>query len=149
MSEVNFVDGQSAANNMCYILLVEDDQASASAIAKLLKADGYSITTAYSIANARSVSAAIRFDVLICDAGLPDGDGRTLLREMQERYPIAGIVISGRDSHEDIAASIAAGFKAHIVKPFPITKLIALIKAVVASPWHIRSEGGYAGTPVN
>src|SRR5438876_8478079 len=57
---------------------------------------------------ARSVQEALaqaelrRFDLLLCDIGLPDGDGSAILNEIRKHYPIEGIVLSAHAFPADI-----------------------------------------------
>ena len=65
--------------------------------------------------------------MLVSDLGLPDGDGRDLMRELRERDGVAGIAISGYGMEEDIEKSRAAGFSEHLTKPIQIEDVQAAI----------------------
>ncbi len=73
----------------------------------------------------RAVSSS-RFDVLISDIGLPDGDGWQLISQMKSK-PF-GIAMSGFGASSDREKSQAAGYKHHLTKPFLPDDLDALLE---------------------
>ncbi len=106
------------------ILLVEDHEDSAVALAKLLRAFGHRVHTADSCLKARRLfETNLDVDVLLLDLGLPDGDGCALLQELLAMRKIPAIALTGFGMIADIERSKAAGFIAHITKPLEITKL--------------------------
>jgi CheY-like chemotaxis protein len=104
------------------ILLVEDHASTREAIQKLLTRRNYQVAAAANLAAARNLAASQRFDFVISDVGLPDGDGYQLMTELRALQPhLQGIAISGYGMDEDLQRSTAAGFTAHLVKPVSIT----------------------------
>jgi CheY-like chemotaxis protein len=84
---------------------------------------GHRTAAAANVREALEVAAerAERFDLLISDLQLPDGDGWELLRRLEEagRRPRQAIALSGWGNDEDVTKSRTAGFRAHLVKPTP------------------------------
>ena len=70
------------------ILLVEDHEDSAKTLARILNTQGDAVTIAGTLSEARAAAAAQPFDVMICDIGLPDGDGSDLMREFTGKYTV-------------------------------------------------------------
>jgi len=99
------------------ILLVEDHEPTRAALARLLARRGHCVAEADSAAGARALADQGGFDVVISDLGLPDGDGVDLMRELRERYGLAGIALTGHGEDTDLLRSRAAGVQAHLVKP--------------------------------
>ncbi|MGA2229775.1 MAG: response regulator [Tepidisphaeraceae bacterium] len=116
------------------ILLVEDHADTALALSKLLARRGYVVRVADSVNEARRSALESRIDLMICDAGLPDGSGLDLMRELKERAGLRGICMSGHGSEEDVRRSISAGFAAHLIKPIDLPRLESLIEEVAAEP---------------
>ncbi len=112
------------------ILLVEDHDDSAKAFARLLRTQGYDVQTAGGCEAALEAAAQRPFDVLMCDIGLPDGDGCDLMRTLLEMYPIKGIAVSGSGFPEDVAKCKAAGFSGHVLKPVLFDKVVAMLKSL-------------------
>jgi two-component system CheB/CheR fusion protein len=53
------------------------------------------VTVAYDIASAKAVAEREPFDVLVCDLGLPDGDGYEFMRRMRAICSVPGIAMRG------------------------------------------------------
>jgi PAS domain S-box-containing protein len=105
------------------LLIVEDHADTAMLLKRLLQASGYAVETAGSISEAMEAAEHDCFDIVVSDLGLPDGTGRDLMRQLQERYPVKGIAMSGYGMEEDLRKSFEAGFSEHLVKPVDISSL--------------------------
>jgi hypothetical protein len=114
------------------ILLVDDHRDTADSLAMLLRQRGYQVAVAHSVASALE-QADVGFDVLVSDLGLPDGDGRELVEQLAARGPLRAIALSGYGGEDDVAASLAAGFEAHLVKPVEPSRLLRAIERVAAA----------------
>lgn len=115
------------------ILLVEDHEHSAKAIARLLSRAGYEVRVVTSVKDALLAAEAESFDLLVSDLGLPDGSGNDLMRALRERRGLRGVALSGFGMEEDIARSREAGFEAHLVKPVRVQELLAIIRDLPAN----------------
>lgn len=117
--------GQSAQLNQpsLSLLLVEDHYDSATALTYLLRHFGYHAQAADCCATARRMYAAERFDVVLCDLGLPDGDGCDLLAELSLIRPVRALAITGYAMPQDLMRTRAAGFIAHLTKPLVVDRL--------------------------
>jgi PAS domain S-box-containing protein len=107
------------------VLVVEDDVDSSEMLGQFLSQRGYLVEVVASVAAAlpRLVE---HWDILLSDIGLPDGSGLDLARRAREmpHPPHRLIALTGFGSNEDIRASRAAGFDAHVVKPIDIQSLL-------------------------
>jgi CheY-like chemotaxis protein len=99
------------------LLLVEDNEVTRSALQKLLVARNFEVCAASSVADAWALVAGSKFDVLVSDIGLPDGDGFLLMRELKDQYGMSGIALTGFDLEDDYKLSKEAGFSVHLTKP--------------------------------
>lgn len=115
------------------ILVVDDHADTNLAVAKLLSQRGYDVRTAETCAAALDAAGAGAVDLLLCDLGLPDGDGCDLLRQLQATYGLAGIAITGSGETADIDRCFQAGFAAHILKPVQLDQLTATIERVLSN----------------
>jgi DNA-binding response OmpR family regulator len=101
------------------ILLVDDHHDTAEALRNYLSRAGYEMTVASNIEAACRCVERQRFDLLLCDIGLPDGRGEHLLQKLRGTgHEFPAIALSGFGSETDIARSRAAGFHRHLTKPF-------------------------------
>src|SRR5688500_18236031 len=129
----------------CYrILCVEDHEDTLVVTCKLLRAAGHTVVGVSSCAAARAAAAdeQQRFDLLIVDVSLPDGDGLPLLAEMRHHYAVDGIVLSGFGTDGDRTHSHAAGFAAHLVKPIQFQTLADAIAQLVDRRQQRRDAAG-------
>ena len=72
------------------ILVVEDDAGIASGLRSNLQQRGYAVDVSDGVASAWSALRAERFDAVLLDLGLVDGDGSELLRRMRLSPPATG-----------------------------------------------------------
>ncbi len=105
------------------VLLVEDHQPTCATLTELLSRRGYHVIAASSLLEARAKAEGERFDILISDIGLPDGNGCDLMAELRARQGLAGIALTGYGMIEDMERSRAAGFVTHLTKPVSIAAL--------------------------
>ncbi|HYG62182.1 MAG TPA: PAS domain S-box protein [Thermoanaerobaculia bacterium] len=116
--------GLEAAERSLHVLLVEDHDDTAEAMADLLRASGHRVTVADTVAAALEAAAAAAngsaagpLDFVVSDLGLPDGNGHDLMRELARRHGLRGIALSGYGMEEDVRRSREAGFSRHLTKP--------------------------------
>jgi DNA-binding response OmpR family regulator len=115
------------------ILIVDDDPGLRAMLAEQLSVDGeFAAIEAGSAAEADNcvVTHSGRFDAIILDVGLPDGDGRDLcarLRSGGMKMPI--IILTGSDEESDVVRGLDAGANDYIAKPFRLAELLARLRA--------------------
>lgn len=107
------------------ILVVEDHRDTARVFTSLLTRVGYKVHQCETAAAARN--SARNGDFLVCDIGLPDETGWSLMGDLSQRG-IPGIAISGFATVEDKSRSAASGFLAHLTKPVEFTQLVEEIR---------------------
>jgi DNA-binding response OmpR family regulator len=119
------------------VLIVDDDPALRATLAEQLMVDGeFTAAEAGCIAEADALLGApmARFDALILDVGLPDGDGRDYcmrLRAEGHRMPI--IMLTGSSAENEVVRGLDAGANDYISKPFRLAELLARLRAQLRS----------------
>jgi hypothetical protein len=114
------------------ILLVEDHRDTRHALSRLLTHFGHQTSVAESTRRALEMMSSQRFDLVLCDIGLPDGSGYDVISKAKARGPIKGIAITGFGTDEDIRRSKEAGFDFHLVKPVDFQELRTVLEKVGA-----------------
>ena len=114
------------------ILLVEDHEATAALLARLLQKMGHQVLVAHRVDDAIKLAKNNPLDLLISDIGLPDGTGVDLLIALRKTTQVPAIALSGFGMDQDIARSLAAGFHEHLVKPIDVARLRQAIARVAA-----------------
>jgi CheY-like chemotaxis protein len=109
------------------LLLVEDHVDTLRIFARVLRRRGFDVEEASTVSGA--LKACRPGDLLLSDIGLPDGDGRDLMRELGASG-IPGIAISGFGTAEDREDFKRAGFAESFVKPVDVEDLVRAIARV-------------------
>ncbi len=115
------------------ILIVDDDESLRAILSEQLAFDGeFTASEAATAAEAEAMVANgnARYDALILDVGLPDGDGRDLcakLRRQGVKVPI--IMLTGSDDEADVVRGLDSGANDYIAKPFRLAELLARLRA--------------------
>jgi DNA-binding response OmpR family regulator len=119
------------------ILVVDDDTALRTALVEQLLHDGEFLPTqAENLAEAQLRLAApdARFDAILLDVALPDGDGRDFcktLRKQGVKVPI--IMLTGSAEETDIVRGLDSGANDYLAKPFRLNELLARLRAQLRS----------------
>lgn len=110
------------------VLLVEDHQETRTTLGTLLSRCGYTMITAETAAKALELLNEKRIHVLLCDLGLPDGDGLEVVAKAKNLNPdIKAIALTARDSDDDYKVGFDAGFDHYMTKPFDFGELRTLL----------------------
>ena len=115
------------------ILVVDDDKTLRQMLVEQLSVAGeFSTGQAATAAEAEAAIASkiVRYDAIILDVGLPDGDGRDLcakLRRAGVKVPI--IILTGSDEESDVVRGLDSGANDYIAKPFRMAELLARLRA--------------------
>ena len=115
------------------LLIVDDDAALRATLAEQLSLVGvFEPAEAATAGEAEQLLASTtnRYDAVLLDIGLPDGDGRELctrLRRQGLKIPI--IMLTGADAEQDVVRGLDAGANDYIAKPFRLNELLARLRA--------------------
>jgi PAS domain S-box-containing protein len=112
------------------ILLVEDHAPTRLVLEHLLRRRNFHVFACASVEQARHIAQEQKIDFVISDIGLPDGNGYELMAELQQRYRLKGIALTGYGMERDVVRSHATGFVVHLTKPVSMQALDAAIAAV-------------------
>jgi DNA-binding NarL/FixJ family response regulator len=128
---------------MIRVAIIEDDPlVRASLMEAVLDADGISIAAhAATLHDGARMVAKGGYDVLVCDLGLPDGDGTILVGQSANAWPNADVlVLTMFADHQKVLGAIRAGARGYLLKDQITTDCIAAIKEV--------REGGSPISPI-
>lgn len=113
------------------ILLIEDDQDTARAMAVRLKAKGYQLAVASDAIAAISIARKEKPDLIVLDLGLPGGDGFTVMQRLKANYDlmlIPIIVVSARDPLTNEQRALEAGAELFFQKPIDNDEFFAAVQ---------------------
>ncbi len=111
------------------VLVVDDEPAILRFLRPALEANGYDMHSVESVADALKTIAVSAPDVVVLDLGLPDGDGKEVIRRVREWSDVPIIVLSARDREIEKIESLDLGADDFVNKPFGVGELMARIRA--------------------
>ncbi len=135
-----FEESRLAENNLTLenlkLLVVEDDADAREIMKVLLKSYGAEVSVVSSAAAALEKFESSFFDILISDVEMPNEDGYSLIKKVRENNEsyygtIGAIALTAHARTSDRLNVLAAGFDAHVAKPFEPAELIAVIASLV------------------
>jgi CheY-like chemotaxis protein len=109
------------------VLLVEDHVSTRTALSIWLSDLGHEVEPVESAAAALAYAKKFTFDLLISDIGLPDGNGRDLLKKLREHHDFHAVAITGLPGTGESELSRAAGFAQHLEKPVDLDALTEIL----------------------
>jgi signal transduction histidine kinase/ActR/RegA family two-component response regulator len=118
------------------LLVVDDHPQTLRVLSSLLRKQGHKVLTAECVQAAIKLLEDERFDGLISDIGLPDGNGCDVMRAAKARQSLVGIALSGFGMEEDVQRSLDAGFDHHLTKPIDFQELQRFVGAMASRTAH-------------
>ncbi len=123
------------------ILAIDDDLNLQFVVSQYLEGDGYTVVPAGDVKSAIEKSMTTKFDVILLDLMLPDGEGIDLIPAIRAQSSAAVIVVSGKDDTMEKIICLEMGADDYMTKPFEMRELSARIKAVLRrSNDNLQSE---------
>ncbi len=113
------------------VLIVEDDNAISHILTTILKANGYEALQASLGKTALSMIASHCPDVILLDLGLPDMDGREILKQIRQWSGVPVLVVSARGYEKEKVEALDLGADDYITKPFGTSELLARIRTAL------------------
>jgi len=123
------------------ILIIDDEVQIRSLLEITLGANDFGISEAASGKEGCALAASIQPALILLDLGLPDADGLDILKKLRQWYQKPIIILSVRNSEDDIVTALENGANDYLTKPFLTGELLARIKVA------IRQSQGYTDNP--
>ena len=115
------------------ILVVEDDADLCVEIVEYLERRNHQVSGCGTMAVARQALAAMaakaELDGVVCDVGLPDGDGFELLEKLRAETDVPVVMLTARGELDDRIRGLDLGADDYIAKPFHFAELLARVRA--------------------
>jgi DNA-binding response OmpR family regulator len=114
------------------VLIVEDQLRLAEFLKRGLTERSYTAVCAGSCQEARNALCETKYDAIVLDLSLPDGDGLDLLMEWRRAGFVEPVLIlSARDSLQDRVKGLDLGADDYLPKPFSLEELLARIRSLL------------------
>jgi two-component system, OmpR family, KDP operon response regulator KdpE len=112
-------------------LVVDDEPAILRFLKPVLEANNYELISAGTVEESIKRIAADSPDVVVLDLGLPDGDGRDVIRHVRQWSDVPIIVLSARDREAEKIEVLDLGADDFVNKPFGVGELLARIRTAL------------------
>ena len=115
----------------CRVLVVDDEPQIQRFLHVALTAAGYDVVSAETGAQALRLAVTSAPDLIVLDLGLPDRDGKEVLREIRTFSQTPVIILSARDRESEKIEALDLGADDYVEKPFGIGELTARLRAAL------------------
>jgi two-component system KDP operon response regulator KdpE len=122
------------------VLVVDDEAAILRFLKPALEANNYDMASAGTVAEAVKRIAAETPDIVLLDLGLPDGDGKDVIRRAREWSDVPIIVLSARERETEKIESLDLGADDYVNKPFNIGELLARMRTALRHRMQRKAE---------
>ncbi len=113
-------------------VLIADDEVQIRRLLEInLTSNGYKVAEAATGRECLSMTASVNPSLIILDLGLPDMDGFEVLTKLRDWYQRPIIILTVRNSEEDIVKALDCGANDYLTKPFRTGELLARIRVAV------------------
>ncbi len=121
-------------------LVVDDEEAILRFLKPALEANGYDMAAAGTVVDAVKRIASESPDIVLLDLGLPDGDGKDVIRKTREWSDVPIIVLSAREREAEKIEAFDLGADDYVNKPFQVGELLARMRAAVRHRMQRHAE---------
>ncbi|KZM49645.1 response regulator transcription factor [Labrenzia sp. OB1] len=118
-------------DNANHILLVDDDKRIRDLLSRLLKDNGFRVSTAANSAEARKCLSGLEFDLIILDVMMPGESGLELAGSLRKDSQVPILMLTARSDAPDRIAGLEAGVDDYLAKPFEPRELMLRIAAIL------------------
>ena len=123
------------------IFLLEDDEANGIGLTYSLENEGYNVTLAKSVKEAKKIIDEKEFSLYILDLTLPDGSGYDVCKRIKAKGDLPVIFLTAYDDEVNVIMGFELGADDYISKPFRVKELMLRIKSVMRRYSNETSDG--------
>jgi two-component system KDP operon response regulator KdpE len=116
---------------MTPVLIIDDELQIRKLLRLYLERNDFSVHEADGCAEGIRQFTGVKPAIVLLDLGLPDGDGREVLRAIRERGDTPVIILSVHEAETDIMELLDAGADDYLTKPFGVGELIARLRVAL------------------
>jgi two-component system KDP operon response regulator KdpE len=122
------------------VLVVDDEAAIMRFLKPALEANDYEMASVGTVADAIKRIAARAPDIVLLDLGLPDGDGKDVIKRAREWSEVPIIVLSARERETEKIEALDLGADDYVNKPFNVGELLARMRTALRHRMQRNAE---------
>ena len=123
-----------------HVLVIDDEVAILRFLKPALEANNYEMASAGTVAEGLKRIAAETPDIVLLDLGLPDGDGKDVIRRAREFSDLPIIVLSAREREAEKIEALDIGADDYVNKPFNVGELLARMRTASRHRMQRKAE---------
>ena len=132
--------GRAGMSAKIRVLVVDDEAAILRFLKPALEANNYEMASAGTVAEGIKRIAAETPDIVLLDLGLPDGDGKDVIRRAREWSDVPIIVLSAREREAEKIEALDLGADDYVNKPFNVGELLARMRTALRHRMQRKAE---------
>lgn len=113
------------------ILVVEDNEVIVKGLKYLLEQEGFDVKSCGNVNDAKYYIDKEKYDLIILDITLPDGDGFSLCKYIKGKCDIPIMFLTAKDGEKDVVGGLDIGADDYVVKPFRNRELVSRINVIL------------------
>lgn len=126
------------------ILLVEDEEYMAQAVAQVLGKNNYTVDLAHDGEYGLDCARSGIYDIIILDIMLPGRSGLEILKTLrQEKIAVPVLLLTAKSETEDKVTGLDLGADDYLTKPFEMQELLARLRVLARRKQEITVQSGY------
>ncbi len=122
------------------VLVIDDEAAILRFLKPALEANNYDMSNAGTVAEGLKRVAADSPDIVLLDLGLPDGDGKDVIRRAREWSDVPIVVLSARERETEKIEALDLGADDYVNKPFNVGELLARMRTALRHRMQRKAE---------
>lgn len=122
------------------VLVVDDEAAIMRFLKPALEANDYEMASVGTVADAIKRIASRAPDIVLLDLGLPDGDGKEVIKRAREWSEVPIIVLSARERETEKIEALDLGADDYVNKPFNVGELLARMRTALRHRMQRHAE---------
>jgi DNA-binding response OmpR family regulator len=130
------------------VLIVEDERSIASAVANRLTSEGFHVEIADDGPSGVAACEALQPDLVVLDVMLPGFDGLEVCRRIQRDRRVPVLMLTARDSEDDLVVGLGVGADDYLTKPFSTRELVARVHALLRRSRDVPAPEAAGAGPV-
>lgn len=127
-------------SNNFSILIIDDEIQIRKLLEISLETNNYKVSLAVNGKDGVFLAASHQPDLILLDLGLPDEDGQIILKKLREWFSNPIIILSVKNSEEEIVKALDNGANDYLTKPFRTQELLARIRTALRSKMTSNNE---------
>jgi len=131
------------------VLVVEDEPQIRRLLQITLESNGFRVTQAATGEEGLIRAGTDRPDAVVLDLGLPDTDGTEVLKKIRRQSTFPVLILSVRNTEQDIISCLDAGADDYLIKPFRQGELVARIRSAMRHRPSLQDKGVIEAGPVS